>query len=437
MTRSTGSGGRRRAAPEPAWKQALGGILPSRTPRPTGITIPPPAHLDSRSDELYDQQGSWPSEYEQQGYDGYQGYGSGYGQPGYDQPGYEQPHYEQQYHRGTTTPGYSAAASSYHPAWSQQASTQQLQGESTPRRTAAKGPTRAEGSRQRAATVLGSSRRTRRTLPGRRWLTSASPLTLVTAAVVLVALLLGGFLLWRGGGPDTTQAAPMDPAVEGQPNGVESLTADLIAAKALEASKKAGSVRMRFDEVKESSTYTVDVRMVGTQGQGSVVRNGVSFEFLRIDGRVFIKGSEAFNKQTFGSDQWAKVWANYWLVSDAKVAGPAMVADFADFGFLTTRTLPMTAPLTKGKIATIDGRPAIEVRDATKVIYVATRGEPYVLGVDMLGGDREKYRFSQWGQTVQVQEPPADKQFDMSKAAADSSVKPGPPAAPSPSKSSR
>lgn len=404
MTRS--AGGRRRASKPSVWSK----LLPSRTPKATGITIPPSAYHDRAHDQA--------------GYDTYQAHAQDQPEPA------ERWADPARYGTGShSVPG--LAASSYHPQWSHETTTTLLPTTHPSGATPTASPHEGVGSWN--ATVLGgapSRGRSRRQPRFTDSLPCLSPMTLAIVGLVVAALVLGVVLMIHSSQTGTTEAASQSSTITGEPNGAQDLSADQIAAKALEASKKAGTVRMRFERTSTDANASVDVRMVGTQGQGTLVNNGLSLEFICLDQRVFVKGSEAYNQAWSPNGEWAKIFADRWLTSNEQTKGYDMLAGFCDFPFLISDTLAMSKPITKQEPTTIDGQPAIEIRSADKVMYVATRGDPYVLGVDKLSGNKDKYRFSEWGKTLEINEPAADKQFDITKAKQSGAAQPAPPSVP-------
>ncbi len=184
-------------------------------------------------------------------------------------------------------------------------------------------------------------------------------------------------------------------------------SASQIVMAAQAAADGASSVHVTGSIVTGSTPIALDMELVnGKGGRGQLSENGVSFDLIELGGSVYIKGSKAFYSHVAGPAA-AKLLDGKWLQA------PANSADFASLGSLTSlrklldSTLTSHGALTKGASATVEGQPAITVKDATHggTLYVATTGTAYPLQIAKGGDSGGKITFSDWNKPVTLKAP--------------------------------
>ncbi|MFG2293693.1 hypothetical protein [Streptomyces sp. NPDC048603] len=155
----------------------------------------------------------------------------------------------------------------------------------------------------------------------------------------------------------------------------------------------------------------------GTEGEGKA-------ELLKKGEDLYLKADEAFYSSEFKDmpkDEAAlalKLLAGKWVKSKATDADSKDVAGFCDLGKLTEE-FEKSEGAKKGKTGTVNGQEALEITtktdDGTETVWVATKGEPYLLKTVHTGEEAGEMNFSGFDKPVQVPAP-ADKDIvDLAK----------------------
>jgi hypothetical protein len=233
-----------------------------------------------------------------------------------------------------------------------------------------------------------------------------TPLRLLPVLVVLLALLVAGC---GGGGSGHRGSGTAGGAttITARTNGVASKRPEQIVAAAVKAIDEVSSVHVAGSLVDNGIPVSLDLRLARSGGgEGTVSENGLSFRLIAVNHNLYILGSPAFWNH-FGGSAAAKLFHNKWL----KVPNSGQ---FATLGALTSiRALFGQLLTSHGKLAgpgraTMDGQPAVTVRDTTAggTLYVATTGQPYPLQILKAGHNGGHVRFSDFNRPVSLQPPP-------------------------------
>jgi hypothetical protein len=190
-------------------------------------------------------------------------------------------------------------------------------------------------------------------------------------------------------------------------NGVSAKSAAQIVAAAQAAADGASSVHVAGSIVSGSTPIALDMELAsGAGGRGQLSENGVSFELIEVGGYVYIKGSRAFYSHVAGSAA-AQLLDGKWLKAPASSPTFSSLTSLTDLHKLLGSTLGSHGALTKGATGTVEGQPAIAVRDATRggTLYVATSGTAYPLQIAKGGSSGGKISFSDWNKPVTLKAP--------------------------------
>ncbi|MEU8604230.1 hypothetical protein [Streptomyces parvulus] len=232
--------------------------------------------------------------------------------------------------------------------------------------------------------------------------------TAVVAASASVALLAG----CGGASGDGSKA------FEGQ-------SADSVAAKAVEATRKAASMHVKGDTRQEGGgTVSIDVSVdrekncEGTIGAGDTeaeVRHTGSTLYLRGDRQYWENAlkqqSEAGEMVPELADKWVRMPGN-----DATTAG---VCDKQGFIAAMDEDKSERRGMERGETSEVDGEKALKLTKKgdggeTLAMYVATEGEPYILRTTTEGGENPgSVTFSEYGEPVKPEQPPAGETVDL------------------------
>ncbi|MFF9049073.1 hypothetical protein [Streptomyces parvulus] len=205
----------------------------------------------------------------------------------------------------------------------------------------------------------------------------------------------------------------------------EGQSADSVAAKAVEATRKAASMHVKGDTRQEDgSTVSIDVSVdrekncEGTIGAGDTeaeVRYTGSTLYLRGDRQYWENAlkqqSEAGEMVPELADKWVRMPGN-----DATTAG---VCDKQGFIAAMDEDKSERRGMERGATSEVDGEQALKLTKKgeggeTLAMYVATEGEPYILRTTTEGGENPgSVTFSDYGEPVKPEQPPAGETVDL------------------------
>ncbi|MEU9646758.1 hypothetical protein [Streptomyces sp. NPDC048188] len=235
----------------------------------------------------------------------------------------------------------------------------------------------------------------------------------VASASVCVSLLAG-----CGGGSED----------EGKP--FEGQSADDIAAKAVEATRQAKSVHVKGDtRTEDGSTVTVDVSVDQEKNcQGTIGAGETRADVRHTDATLYLRGDEqywqtALKQQPDAAQKMAPKLTDKWVKMPANDATTAGVCDKQGFIAAMDEDESERKGMKRGSTTDVNGEEALALtKDAAGgeklTLYVATEGEPYILKTTTEGGKSPgSVTFSEYGETVAPEQPPAGETVDMKELA--------------------
>ena len=242
---------------------------------------------------------------------------------------------------------------------------------------------------------------------------------------VLLAVSAAALVATACGDDSTEPAAGTTPAAASSSAGNElaALSAKEILAKARTAVDAADSVRLKGGGSSGSDSFEVDMRYgPDDKAYGTVGSGGQTIELRRVGQTVYLKADTAFWQST-GGPQAAKLLGGKFLKAPLTDARIKELADFTDKDAFVSEVLDPDGELTKGDTKQIDGKSAIGLVSKTTsandggTLYIATEGEPYPLQLvpDANSKDQGSLSFSEYGEKVEVEIPPAAQTVDVAK----------------------
>ncbi|MEV0093542.1 hypothetical protein [Streptomyces sp. NPDC050738] len=205
---------------------------------------------------------------------------------------------------------------------------------------------------------------------------------------------------------------------------VDGLTPEQIAAKALAATKGAGSARADGTETTEGDTTKMTVSVTdagGGQCTGTFYSpKGAPAELVGQGKITYMKGSDAFWTELGGGEDGGamlKLLKGKWMKTGEDSAGGD--DDFCSLtSLLSHLEAKDTKGVTKGADAEVDGKKAVTLVKRTgaetRTFYVAAEGEPYFLKVESKGGKEPgTFTLTDFGKPVKATIPPASQVADL------------------------
>ncbi|MDX3634463.1 hypothetical protein PV728_30185 [Streptomyces europaeiscabiei] len=173
------------------------------------------------------------------------------------------------------------------------------------------------------------------------------------------------------------------------------LTGGEIADKAVKATSEADSLRMKGEIQDESAGGTVQMDMAmnkkgdcaGTMSMGG---DGEA-ELIKVGDTLYMKYDEAFlraqskDSSKEEADMVVDMLAGKWTKTSAAAEDSKDIASFCDLDTVLADFEDVNSDATRGKTAEVEGTPAIVLSEKdgkdSYTLYVATKGEPYLLRV--------------------------------------------------------
>lgn len=190
-------------------------------------------------------------------------------------------------------------------------------------------------------------------------------------------------------------------------NGIAAKSPAEIVSAAKAAADSASSVHVTGSIVNGGAAIALDMELLnGKGGRGRLSESGLSFELVEVGGNVYIKGSPAFYRH-FAGTAAAQLLDGKWLKAPAGTGSFASLSALTDLRKLLDSTLTSHGSLSKGATSTIEGQPAIGVKDLTRggILYVASTGKPYPLEITKSGSGGGKVSFTHWNAPVTLTAP--------------------------------
>ncbi|MEU5658192.1 hypothetical protein ABZ802_21625 [Streptomyces sp. NPDC047737] len=225
------------------------------------------------------------------------------------------------------------------------------------------------------------------------------------AAVVLCAGMTAALTACAGEDPDKGT------------NGVGKLTAAQIDKKTRAAADAAKTVRLTGKLVSKGVTYTLNMRLSGEGGTGSVTSKQNTFALLRVGDELFLKADAGFWKDETGddeSDQAAdKLQGKYVKVPEDDPTYQQL-RGFTEKETLLDGMLTLHGKVNKGGRDTIGGVRTVQImggKGEGGALDVSLKGTPYPLRVAR-GGGGGTVTLADWGQTFPLEAPSEDDTVD-------------------------
>ncbi|MEV8554338.1 hypothetical protein AB0L04_31580 [Streptomyces glaucescens] len=217
-----------------------------------------------------------------------------------------------------------------------------------------------------------------------------------------------------------TGCLPGEDTADDRPKGpFAGLTGGEIADRSVKATTGAPSLRLAGEVPDEESGGTIrfDVAVdkkgecAGTfgtgEGEADLIRTGDTL-YMRYD-EAFLR-AQSEGEPAEETDAVVDMMAGKWTSTAATGPDAEGVADFCDLDRLLGDAGDVKSDATRGRTTTVDGTPAIVLTEKdgkdTYTLYVATKGEPYLLRLDSTtAGERESLVFSDYGKPVAAEKP--------------------------------
>ncbi len=215
-------------------------------------------------------------------------------------------------------------------------------------------------------------------------------------------------------------------------NGEASKPPDQILKDTVAALRGAEAVHMYGEVPTGADTLGMDLHYNRSGNlQGTITMGTVHADLVITGGHTFLRGRSLFAK--FGGDQAASVIGDHWVVVPAGTGPGSEIVDglssFTDFSKLADLfSTPTGGAVTKGGTSTVDGKPAVSLRDSDSVLWVSTTGKAYPVALKPSSGTQGLH-FASWDQPVDVTAPKDPLDFS---AVAGGSPSPSPEASPTP-----
>jgi hypothetical protein len=189
-------------------------------------------------------------------------------------------------------------------------------------------------------------------------------------------------------------------------NGVASKSAAEILSASEAAATSAASVHVVSKSSNGPVAVALNLRLASDGGRAQVSLLGLAFEAVRVDGMLYLKGNPTFDRR-LAANTGVHIPRGRWLKA------PAGSSRFAELAAYTSpselRVLLSTTSPVKGATTTIDGQPAIALKEAGKlytgVLYVATTGKPFPIEFVKHGSEVAQTTFSGWNKPATLSAP--------------------------------
>lgn len=184
-------------------------------------------------------------------------------------------------------------------------------------------------------------------------------------------------------------------------NGLADRTAEEILGAGTAAARRARSVHVAgaVDDV------GIDLALVRDEGAaGEIAQGEHRFQLVAVDGRLYIRGNEAFYRQ-MGGDAAVRLLGGRWLTASTRSDELGELAELVDKDALLDEALTPGSAIEKDGEDTVDGRRALVLRNASGArLLIAATGEPYPLRMVDGRGEGELV-FDRWGEPVELTAP--------------------------------
>ena len=205
----------------------------------------------------------------------------------------------------------------------------------------------------------------------------------LAVAVLAATLVLGACGGTAGGGSDSgsTGAGSAGPTTteKAVDNGVAAKTADQILQETKAALRGASSTHVVGKFVEGTQTAEFDMHLGRDVSQGSLTQKGLKLEMIVAGGNLYLRGKQFWeaNAPPSFANQVGDRWAQLPVTS---LREGLAYKDLVNLDSFATSVLKPDGKLTKGQTGSIDGAPAIAIKDGDgSPLWVATTGPAYPL----------------------------------------------------------
>ncbi|MEU6996296.1 hypothetical protein ABZ953_37310 [Streptomyces sp. NPDC046465] len=209
-------------------------------------------------------------------------------------------------------------------------------------------------------------------------------------------------------------------------NGVGKLSASKIQGKADKAAGGASAVRLSGTVVSKNHTYTLDMRLKGEGGTGSVTSKGQTFQLLRVGEELYLKapaefwthdGGDTDGKSASGDGAAAAKLDDKYVKVPQGDPAYQQLSGFTDKDRLLGGMLTLHGTLAKGDRGKTGRFRSIKItgdEGAGGTLSVSLDGKPYPLRLER-GGHAGTLRLTDWNEDFPLKEPGKDEMVDYGK----------------------
>lgn len=221
---------------------------------------------------------------------------------------------------------------------------------------------------------------------------------------VLVLVLAGALLAGCGGGNKNSTPGPPPPAAS---NGEASKPAAQVLADSRAAVAKATSMHVSGHIVTGGTAVGLDLSADKQGAKGTMSTHGLSFDFVRVGKKLYIKGSDAFYKH-FAGNTAAQLLKGKWLAGSATSGKLAQLGGLTSAGAIFAQITSSHGKLVNQGATTYKGQRVVAIKDATQggILYIAATGKPYPVAI--VGTKKSQVgsvTFGDWNAPVSVSAP--------------------------------
>jgi len=190
-------------------------------------------------------------------------------------------------------------------------------------------------------------------------------------------------------------------------NGEAQKSAVQVAKDTVAAATAASAVHVAGSIVSSGTPLTLDITIVkGAGGSGTMSEQGLTFQLVRVNGKAYIKGSDAFYKK-FAGPSVAALLHDKWLEGSATTGNLAALTALTDISKLFNGALGSHGALKNEGETTYKGQKVVAIKDLSKggTLYVAATGTPYPVAIVGSGSNGGAILFGNWNKPVPITAP--------------------------------
>lgn len=231
-----------------------------------------------------------------------------------------------------------------------------------------------------------------------------------------VALLVGAGVALSGcGGGDGDSEGGNEGESESE-NGIADMESGQILTELQDAVAAAESVQLTGELSDGGQDLVIDMTYGPDSAAGTIASEGIEFEFLSVDGDVYMKAS-ADTWDSFGGAGLGQLIGDLYVLVPSDDAALGEMTEIVDReAFVREIFSDVDAEgATKGEETEIDGRPALGLSsDDGSVLYIATTGDPLPIQIAAPEGETGSLDF-EWDIDVDITAPDEADVADLSE----------------------